>query len=266
MSTGHDGPDHGAGQPVVDLERLRRACGDCSLRTLCLPEGLSSADVDRIESIVEQRQPLDRAEMLFRAGDEFHHLYVVRSGAMRTTLLATAGEEQVIGFHLPGELLGLDAISAGRHRCTATALEHTNVCAVPFDRLEAVAEVVPSLQRQLLRIVSREMVEDHKHMATLGRRSARERLALFLYSLSARLERSGQGGEQISMSMSRADIASYLGLALETVSRLLGRLADEGVIAIDRRHLRIVDRERLAEAAGGAGDAEVAGARSGQAG
>ncbi len=235
---------------VVDIGRLRRSCSNCSLRRLCLPDSLGTSDVEKLDDIVQQRLPLDRGEPLFYAGDDFHNIYVVRSGSMRSTQASMPGEEQVIGFHLPGELLGLDAISSGRHQCNAVALDRTSVCAVPFEQLETVALKVPALQQQLLRIISREMVEEHAHLAALGRRSARERLALFLHSFAARLERSGHPGDEISLTMSRGDIASYLGVALETVSRLMTRLAEEGVIAIDRRHLRILDRDELAAAAG----------------
>ncbi len=253
-------------ESVIDLGRLSRSCQDCSLRGLCLPDGLEAADIEMLERVVHQRLPLDRGEELFRAEEEFVNLYVVRSGTIRTTQPTAPGDEQVIGFHLPGELLGLDAISTGRHQCNALALDRTSVCAIPFNQLEQVAVRVPALQQQLLRIISREMVEDHNHLAALGRRSAHERLALFLYSLSERLERSGHGGDQFSLSMSRADIASYLGLALETVSRLMTRLADEGVIAIDRRRLRIVDHGLLAEAAGNPSRRDCAPLRSGRTG
>lgn len=235
---------------VIDIGRLRRSCMNCSLRSLCLPEGLAVADVEKLDDVVQQRVPLDPGQPLFHAGDPFDHLYVVRSGSMRSTQAGAPGEEQVIGFHLAGELLGLDAISAGRYQSEAVALERTSLCAVPFVELERVALHVPGLQQQLLRIISREMVEEHKHLAALGRRSARERLALFLHSLALRLERSGLPGDAISLTMSRGDIASYLGMALETVSRLMTRLAEEGIIAIDRRHLRILDRAALAHAAG----------------
>lgn len=257
-------PSPEGSEPVVDIGRLRRSCAHCSLRTLCLPHGLPAADVERLDALVQQRLPIDHGHALFHSGEDFRNLYVVRSGSVRTTQVGAPGEEQVIGFHLPGELLGLDAISTGTHQCTAVALDRTSVCAVPFARLEQVAERVPSLQQQLLRIVSREMVEEHNHLAALGRRSARERLALFLYSLSVRLERSGQAGDRFSLTMSRGDIASYLGLALETVSRLMTRLAEEGVIAIDRRHLRILDRSALAAAAGNPAITDPAQARPGR--
>lgn len=238
---------------VVDLNRLRRSCANCSLRLLCLPAGVSRDDVDRLDEIVRARMPLDRGEALFRAGDRFEAVYVIRSGSVRTTRLGDEGDEQVIGFHLPGELVGLEGISDERHHCDAMALERTSVCAVQFSQLQEVSARIPALQQQLHRIMSREIMQDHEHLMALGRRTARERVALFLHSLSERLEDAGYDGSDFRLSMSREDIASYLGLALETVSRLLTRLSEDGVVTVDRRRLRIRDRAALAEAAGRGG-------------
>jgi len=237
-------------ESVIDLGRLRRSCSGCSLRSLCLPAGMSGEDLERLDAVVRTRLPLDSGDGLFRAGDGFGDLFVVRSGCIRTTHPSSDGDEQVIGFHLPGELLGLDAISEGRDHCDAVALERTSVCAVPFDQLEEVASHVPGLQHQMLRIVSRELVQEHQHLVALGRRTARARLALFLHSLSERLHAGGYSGADFRLPMSRDDIASYLGLALETVSRLLGRLSDEGVIAVERRRVRVLDAAVLAAIAG----------------
>lgn len=238
---------------VVDLNRLRRSCADCSLRLLCLPAGVSREDIGRLDEIVRARVPLDRGEALFRAGDVFSSLYVIRSGSVRTARLGDEGDEQVIGFHLPGELVGLEGIGDEAHHCDAVALERTSVCAVHFAQLEQVAARLPSLQQQLHRIMSREITQDHEHLMALGRRTARERVALFLHSLSERLKHAGYDGGDFRLTMSRDDIASYLGLALETVSRLLTKLSDEGVIAVDRRRLRIRDPVALAAAAGHTG-------------
>lgn len=235
---------------VVDLNRLRRSCADCSLRLLCLPAGISREDIGRLDEIVRARVPLDRGEALFRAGDTFSSLYVIRSGSVRTVRLGDEGDEQVIGFHLPGELVGLEGIGDETHHCDAVALERTSVCAVQFAQLEQAAARVPALQQQLHRVMSREIMQDHEHLMALGRRTARERVALFLHSLSERLEYAGYDGSDFRLSMSREDIASYLGLALETVSRLLTRLSDEEVIAVDRRRLHIRDHAALAAAAG----------------
>ena len=235
---------------VVDLRRLRRSCGECSLRALCLPAGIARKELVDLDAVVRARVPLDRGEALFRNGDSFESLYVIRSGCIRTAQPSSEGEEQIIGFHIPGELVGLDAISDDQHHCDAIALERTSVCAVPFDRLQEIAGRIPALQRQLHRIISREMVRDHHHLVALGRRTARERLALFLQSLSERLELAGYPGDELLLSMSREDIANYLGLALETVSRLMSRLHEEGIVSVNRRHVTILDPVRLAENAG----------------
>lgn len=237
-------------EPIVDIGRLRRSCADCSLRTLCLPAHIGQEDVERLDALVRSRLPLDRGDTLYRVGETLDSLFVIRSGTIRTVQPGSEGEDQVIGFHIAGELVGLDAISDDRHHCTAVALERTSVCAVPFDRLQEIAGRIPGLQRQFLRIISREMIRDHDHLLALGRRTARERLALFLHTLSERLAKSGHDGLDFRLSMSRDDIANYLGLALETVSRLLSKFADEGILHVDRRRVHILQPERLAGIAG----------------
>ena len=239
-----------SGERVVDLRKLRRTCIDCSLRSLCLPAGLARADMEQLDHVVHSHLPLNRGDALFRSGDSFVNLYVVRSGTIRTTQPGAAGDEQVIGFHLPGELVGLDAIADDHHHCEAVALERTSVCMLPFGDLQAVAARVPGLQWQFNRLISRELVQDQEHLMALGRRTARERVALFVHSLSERFETAGYDGGAFRLAMSREDIANYLGLALETVSRLLSKLADEGLIEVDRRQLRIRQPEALAAMAG----------------
>lgn len=211
---------------------------------------MKRSDLQRLDEVIRSRVPLDRGESIFRTGDPFEHIYVVRSGSVRTVHPGPDGDDQVIGFHLPAELVGIDAISEGAHLCDAIALERTSVCALPFGRLEQVAAEYPALQRQLHTLMSRQMVHDHQHLVALGRRSARERLALFLHSLASRLERAGYSGVDFQLSMSRDDIANYLGLALETISRLLTRLAQEGVIKVNRRRVLIRDSRLLARIAG----------------
>jgi len=236
--------------PIVNLQALRRTCADCSLRSLCLPAGIDLKDLERLDAFVRKPAPLVRGDKLFHAGQYFDLLYVVRSGSLKTVQPAEDGETQVMGFHIPGELLGLDAISDDRHRCDAIALERTSVCALPFSRLEQVATEIPSLQRQLHRFISREIVHDQEHLAALGRRTARERIALFLCSLSRRLSSAGYSGTEFNLSMSREDMADYLGLALETVSRLLKKLCDDGILEVERRRVRILDRRALDSIAG----------------
>lgn len=235
---------------LIDLSEISRRCGQCSLQALCLPGGgLGRADLERLEGLVRRRRPLDRGDALFRAGDRFHALYVAREGTFLTTALGEQGDQQVVGFHLPGELIGLDGMGGGRHRCTTHALEPALVCEVPFDELERVAAEIPALQHQLLRVIGQSMGRDHDHLALLGRRHATERVALFLYGLSERLRRLEKPHAAFRLAMSREEIASYLGLVIETVSRTFSRLQEEGIIAVRGRHVRILDAQRLEQLA-----------------
>ncbi len=234
---------------VIDLNRLRHSCGQCSLHQLCLPETMAKADMERLDSLVKRRRPLTRGGVLFRSGDAMSALFVARDGAFKTTALGEDGSMQVIGFHLPGELIGLDALGDGAHRCDAEALGPASVCEIPFNDLSRLAAELPSLQRQLLRIIGRSVGRDQDHLEMMGRRHASERLALFLYSLSERYQALGHCEREFSLPMSREDIASYLGMVIETVSRTFSRLQEDGVIAVRGRQLRILDGTRLAKLA-----------------
>lgn len=243
-----------SGQGVIDIARLRRSCGACGLSQLCLPATLDSGDMPRLEAAVRQHRPLDAGHALFLEGAVFTDLYVVRSGSMKTVAVQSDGSEQVLGFHLAGDVVGLDAVADGQHRCSAVTLERTTVCDIPFSAIETVARHVPGLQRQLHRVISREFVRDQEHLATMGRKQAHERLAIFLKSLSDRRRALGLEPLELMLSMSRADIANYLGLVIETVSRLFGRFQDEGLLSVQRRLVRILDYDALARIAAGLSD------------
>ena len=231
--------------PSVDLARLRASCAECALGQLCLPAGVGDEDLKRLDEIVRARRPLDAGACLFAAGSAVRALYVVRGGALKTFSQDPAGNEQVLGFHLPGELVGLDGLSSGQHACTAVALERSSVCEVPFADLERIAQRVSGLQRQLMRVASRELIEDHRHLVMMGRRQALERLAIFLISFADRHAALGRSGELLHLPMSRYDLANYLGLVVETVSRLFTRLHDQGILEVERKTVRILDRARL---------------------
>lgn len=229
----------------LDLARLRRGCAQCSLQQLCLPAGIDADELDRLDEIVRRRRTVERGERLFRIGDPLASVYVARDGAFKTVSLSEGGEEQIIGFHLAGELIGLDALGEGAHRCEAVALTSANVCDVPFDQLSVVAAQLPSLQQQLLRVIGHSLNRDHDHLEMLVRRQANERIALFLHGLGERLRQIGQSSLAFRLPMSREDIASYLGLALETVSRGFTRLQEDGVIAVHGRRVEILDEDAL---------------------
>lgn len=232
---------------AVDLDQVRRQCAHCNLRELCLPAGLESADVDRVDQVVADRSSVASGNTLYRAGAPFRALYVVKAGSFKTQAVSEGGELQILGFHLPGEIMGFDALATERHQCDAEALEASSVCRIPYTDLERVCAAVPGLQRQFMRLVSREIGDDHNHMAMMGRNQAISRLAQFLHSLSKRQARLGRSADQLTLTMSRADLANYLGLVLETVSRLFGRLQDMGLIEVRRRQVKILDMAGLKE-------------------
>ena len=235
----------------LDLARLRRTCGECSLQRLCLPAGIDGDDMGRLEAVVQRRRPLKPGEALFRAGDALGSVYVTSEGAFKTVVVNEAGEEHVLGFHLPGELFGLDAVGTGHHRCEAIAMVETRVCELPFSSLSSVAAQLPSLQHQLLKVMGQSADRDHDHVNVLSRRQASERIALFLHGLGGRYRRIGRPADDFQLPMSRDEIARYLGLALETVSRGFSRLHDDGVIDVHGRRVRILDEAALHAAANG---------------
>lgn len=230
---------------VVNLSRIQAACENCSLHQLCLPLELNHSDIEELERIIKRRRPLQRGECLFQAGDAFSSIYAIRSGSVKTFTITDDGQEQVTGFHLPSELVGLDAITTAFHNCTAEALETTSACEIPFDMLEDLGTRIPGLQRQLLRIMSREILEDQDMMIWLGKKSAEERLASLLLRISKRFSDRNFSAREFNLSMSRTDIANYLGLAVETVSRLFSRFQTDGLLRVDRKHVVIEDMSGL---------------------
>lgn len=229
----------------LQLEQLRRSCAQCSLQVLCLPAGIGGEDLHRLDDIVRSRRPLERGDTLFRSGQRLASLYVAREGAFKTMATDANGVQQVIGFHLPGELMGLDALGRGQHACDALALTRATVCEIPLGQLEDICAQLPRLQHQLLRIIGQGINRDQDHIEMLGRRQANERMALFLHGLSGRYQLLGRPGDNFQLPMSREDIASYLGMVIETVSRTLTKLQDDGIIAVRGRQLKILDAARL---------------------
>lgn len=237
--------NHDPPAPSHDTGRLQVACSSCSLRELCLPAGIDPHEVERIDSLVNHRRKLRRGEHLYRAGAPLASLYAIRSGTMKSCVLHEDGREQVAGFHMMGDLLGMDGISGGRHTCDTVALEDCEVCEIPYSCLEQLSRELPPLQHQLHRIMSREIVRDYGVMLLLGSMKAEERLAAFLLNLSQRFEARGYSPSEFHLRMTREEIGSYLGLKLETISRVLSRFQQDGVIQVHHKHLRIVDAERL---------------------
>ena len=221
------------------------ACSACSLRETCLPVGLSEESIERVDSIVAQRRTLARGDALFRTGDAFRSLYAVRTGFFKTCVSAEDGRDQVTGFQMAGELLGLDGIGSGHHMCDAIALEDSQVCVIPYDSLEHVSRDVEELGRQFHRIMSREIVRDHGVMMLLGSMRAEERVAAFLLNLARRYRARGYSSSSFVLRMTREEIGSFLGLKLETVSRTFSKFAESGLLEVKQRQIRLLDAERL---------------------
>lgn len=215
--------------------------------------GLTPEDVERLDEIVKRTRPLHRGDILFRHGDRFRALYVVKTGCLKTYAPCTEGGEQVLGFHLPGEIVGLDAIDQGAHACSAKVLETSAICELPFSRLEDLSATIPSLQHQMFRLLSKEIGQDTDMLLLLGKKSAEERLGSFLLSLSRRLGRRGLSPTDFYLSMSRHEISNYLGLAVETVSRIFTRFQDDGLMRVDRKHIELIDLDALESLVNGVG-------------
>ena len=236
--------------PITSQPKSAVACSSCCLKGVCLPCDLGRAEIDRFDEITATKRKVARGASLYLTGDRFESPYAVRSGAFKTVGVSRHGEEKVTGFHLPGELLGLDAISNGSHSYNAVALEDSEVCLIPFAELEQLANSIPALQHQLLRLVSSDISRDHGLMLLLGSMTAEQRLAAFLLSLSRRHQRLGFSASHFILRMTREEIGNYLGLTLETVSRLLSRFQREDLIAVRQRDIELKDADRLMEIVG----------------
>ncbi len=230
---------------LIDINNLRVACSSCSLRELCLPAGLDTGEMEQMDRLVTRRRRLKRGADLYRAGEALAALYAIRSGFMKSCVLHDDGREQVAGFHMAGDLLGLDAIGGGSHTCDTVALEDTEVCEIPFASLEQLSRELPSLQHQLHRIMSREIVRDYGVMLLLGSMSAEERLAAFLLNLSQRFAARGYSPSEFRLRMTREEMGSYLGLKLETVSRTLSAFQERGLLSVRQKQVRILDASGL---------------------
>ncbi len=234
-------------QNVVPLitPGLKVACSQCNLRELCLPFGLDDTDMARLDSLIGGGRKLKRGQHLYRAGDAFESIFAVRSGFFKTDVLTEDGRDQVTGFQMAGEILGMDGISTEHHTCNAVALEDSEVCLIPFTELEVLSSEIHSLQHHLHKVMSREIVRDHGVMMLLGTMRAEERLAAFLLNLSQRFSARGYSHFEFHLRMTREEIGSYLGLKLETVSRAFSRFQDDGLISVQQKHVRILDLPRL---------------------
>ena len=225
--------------------QMKTLCSTCSLRELCLPVGLMPNEFEQLDAVIRQSRRLKKGEYLFRAGEPFSSLYAIRTRFFKTTVASQDGRDQVTGFFMSGELIGMDGICSHVHSCDAVALEDSEVCELPFAHMENLGQRIPSLQTHFFRLMSREIVRDQGVMLLLGNMRAEERLAAFLLNLSNRLYSRGFAANDFILRMSREEIGSYLGLKLETVSRTLSKFHHEGLILVEHKHIQILEPQAL---------------------
>lgn len=210
-----------------------------------MPLGLNESEMERVDEVVATRRKVARGDNLFRNGDKFNALYAIRTGFFKTRISAEDGRDQVTGFQMAGEIIGLDGIVSDQHTCDAVALEDAEVCVMPFDRIEELSREITSLQRHVHKIMSREIVRENGVMLLLGSMRAEERLAAFLLNLVQRLHARGFSQSELVLRMTREEIGSYLGLKLETVSRTFSKFVEEGIVEVKQRHVRILNPDGL---------------------
>jgi CRP/FNR family transcriptional regulator, anaerobic regulatory protein len=224
---------------------IKTSCSACHLRDLCLPCGMTGPDVDRLDSMMFGRKKVKAGQTLYREGDKFQFIYAVRAGTLKSSLMLADGREQVSGFHIAGELVGLDGVAQGHHASATMALEDTELCAIPYSHLSDMAANTSGMQHVISRLMSREILREHSLMMLLGSMNADERLAAFLLNLSQRYAARGYSANEFHLRMSRAEIGSYLGMKLETVSRTFSAFQQQRLLEVDKRHIRITDIEGL---------------------
>ncbi len=237
----HSNPE-GSGQQHIH-------CQNCNISELCLPYSLSERDLDTLDQIIDRKRPLNKGDRLFQDGDKMHSLYAIRSGTFKTFTVNESGEEQITGFHLAGDLLGFDAIANAEHISFAKALETSMICEIPYNTLDALSNTMPKLKKQILRMMSVEIRSDQEMLTLLNRKNAEQRLATFISSLSSRYRARGLSSTEFRLSMTRSDIGNYIGLTVETISRLLNRFHKAGLINVEGKLITILDINKLNECA-----------------
>ena len=243
--------DGGALKPCTHEYQVN--CGNCRLNSICLPLALESDDIAQLDSIIQRSKPLQKNQHLYRESDDFQSVFAVRSGTLKAYKTTDDGREQVTGFYFPGEILGMDGISNNSHASSAKDLETSAVCEIPFSSLEKLSSMMPNLQRHFFQLMSREITEDQQLITLLSKNSADERVAALMISISKRNARRKLSSTQFRLPMSRVDIGNYLGLTVETVSRVFSRMQKMDILRVDNKEIEILDLEGLQRMANLAG-------------
>lgn len=224
-------------------------CNNCSISELCLPFTLNNDELNTLDDIIERKRPFHKGDKVFSDGQEMHSLYAIRSGTFKSFTVNEQGEEQITGFHLAGDLLGFDAIADSEHKSFAQALETSMICEIPYNNLDTLSNTMPKLKKQVLRLMSTEIRTDQEMLTLLNRKNAEQRVATFLVSLSERYHARGLSASEFRLTMTRSDIGNYIGLTVETISRLLNRFHKNGLIKVDGKLITILDIDELIDCA-----------------
>lgn len=225
------------------------SCSHCGLSRLCVPHGLNTNELNQFDNTIEHRQQYNRSNYLYHNGDPLLFVYAVRTGSFKVTTSDVEGTEQVLGFYFPGDLIGLEGFADQYHHCDVIALESATVCQLSCIDLEALSGQIPSLRHELMVLFGREITNSHRKLLVLGKMNAEGRMATFLTKISRDFSRRGFSSTEFYLSMSRHDIANYLGLAFETVSRVFSRMQEDSLISVNRRNVHILDMNSLCELA-----------------
>ncbi len=224
-------------------------CQNCSISELCLPFTLNDQELNTLDDIIERKRPVHKGDKIFTDGQEMHALYAIRSGTFKSFTVNEQGEEQITGFHLAGDLLGFDAIADTEHKSFAQALETSMVCEIPYNNLDKLSNTMPKLKKQVLRLMSNEIRTDQEMLTLLNRKNAEQRVATFIVSLSDRYHARGLSASEFRLTMTRSDIGNYIGLTVETISRLLNRFHKNGLIKVDGKLITILEIDELIDCA-----------------
>lgn len=243
---------------TVDSNKQRRPispgcaihCHDCSMGALCIPFTLNDNELDQLDDIIERKKPVQKGEQIFKSGDPLKSLFAIRSGTIKSYTITEQGDEQITGFHLAGDVIGFDGIHAQQHQSFAQALETAMVCEIPYSTLDELSGSMPKLRQQIMRLMSNEIMSDQEMILLLSKKNAEERLAAFISNLATRYGNRGFSAREFRLTMTRGDIGNYLGLTVETISRLLGRFQKAGLIEVKGKYITIVDFDQLYALAG----------------
>lgn len=231
------------------MQRSAINCQDCGFSQLCLPFSLNDTEMSRLDDIIQRKRPLHKGDMLFEAGNPQKSLYAIRTGSFKTFTLTDQGEQQITGFHLPGDIVGFDGLNNQQHPSYAEALETAMVCEIPLPNLDGLLDQLPRLRQQMMRLMSQDIQSDQQMMLLLNRKTAEQKLATFLSQLAQRYASRGFSATEFRLTMTRSDIGNYLGLTVETISRLLSKMDKEQLITVDGKLITLRDANTLSKLA-----------------